>query len=234
MAYSKKKNTKENKIKIYIITILFAVLILFPLDVINATSLNKTIIDYKNENTDKYETEEIIVVQNKYIGTYEITAYCPCASCCGKSTGITASGAKAQANHTIAADIKILPFNTEVIIDNNKYTVEDVGGGVKGNHIDMYFNTHGEAINFGRQFKKLYIEEEFSMTLIPVEFREYMLITGEMIKKKTADSVYDKETGNVYWNNKAGHLVVSRKKNDKGLFEHRVEENIYNDWLRGR
>ena len=37
---------------------------------------------------------------------FEVTGYCPCKKCCKKDDGITASGVKATANHTIAAPSK--------------------------------------------------------------------------------------------------------------------------------
>ena len=63
--------------------------------------------------------------------TVEATAYCACEYCCGKTDGITASGTKATAGRTIAADPS-LPFGTVVVIDGHEYVVEDRGGGVKG------------------------------------------------------------------------------------------------------
>ena len=39
---------------------------------------------------------------------FEVTGYCPCKKCCVKEDGITASGVKATANHTIAAPSNIL------------------------------------------------------------------------------------------------------------------------------
>ena len=92
------------------------------------------------------------------IGYYEATAYCPCVKCCGKTDGITASGTQATAGRTIAADTSILPFGTEVYFNGNKYTVEDRGGAINGKKIDVYFDTHQEAVNFGRQWIELFVE----------------------------------------------------------------------------
>lgn len=92
-------------------------------------------------------------------GKYIITAYCPCVKCCGKSNGITASGAKAVEGVTIAADTKVLPFGTKIIIDGNTYTVQDRGGAVKGNRIDIFFDSHDKALQFGRQTKEIIIIE---------------------------------------------------------------------------
>lgn len=88
------------------------------------------------------------------------TAYCPCSKCCGKSDGITATGVKAKARHTIAADPKFLPYGTKVLFDCNEWVVEDCGGAIKGeNRIDIFFDTHQEAVNFGKQTFTIWIEE---------------------------------------------------------------------------
>lgn len=83
--------------------------------------------------------------------TVTATAYCPCKKCCGKTDGITSTGAKATAGRTIAVDPSIIPYGTEVIINGHTYVAEDCGGAVKGNDIDIFFNSHEEALQFGRQ-----------------------------------------------------------------------------------
>lgn len=87
------------------------------------------------------------------LGTFKLTAYCSCSKCCGKSDGITASGKKAKANRTVATD-KSIPFGTELYINGNTYIVEDRG--VKGNVIDIFFDSHEEALNFGVQYAKVF------------------------------------------------------------------------------
>lgn len=84
----------------------------------------------------------------KYLGNFKLTAYCGCTKCCGKSNGITASGAKATAGITIAAPSNFA-FGTKLSINGHIYTVQDRGGAIKGNKIDIYFNSHSEAIAFG-------------------------------------------------------------------------------------
>ncbi len=88
-------------------------------------------------------------------GMYKVTAYCSCAKCCGWSTGITASGAKATANHTIAAP-STFSFGTKVVINGITYTVEDRGGAIQGNRIDVYMDSHSEALAWGVRY--LYVE----------------------------------------------------------------------------
>lgn len=85
-----------------------------------------------------------------YTVTFETTAYCACSKCCGKSDGITASGAYATAGRTIAAP-STYDFGTEIEIDGNIYVVEDRGGAIKDNRIDIYFDSHSAASNYGRR-----------------------------------------------------------------------------------
>lgn len=106
------------------------------------------------------ETTSLIVEENKPeffdLGEFKLTAYCACEKCCGKSDGITASGAKVQQGITIAADTDILPFGTNVIINGHEYTVQDRGGAIKGNRIDIYFDSHEDALEFGVQKAEVY------------------------------------------------------------------------------
>ena len=84
-------------------------------------------------------------------GVYKVTAYCACMQCCGKTNGITASGAKATANHTIAAP-RTFAFGTKVVINGTTYVVEDRGGAIQGNRIDIYMNSHAEALRWGVRY----------------------------------------------------------------------------------
>ena len=97
--------------------------------------------------------------QVELLGTFKLTAYCACEKCCGKSDGITATGTKATANRTIAVDKTIIPYGTVVIINGNEYVAEDTGGAVKGNIIDIFFDDHEEALNFGVQYADVYVKE---------------------------------------------------------------------------
>jgi 3D (Asp-Asp-Asp) domain-containing protein len=87
------------------------------------------------------------------------TAYCPCVKCCGKTDGITATGVKARANHTIAADPNILPYGTEILCSMGEFVVEDCGGAIKGNRVDFFFDTHEEALKFGKREFTIWVKE---------------------------------------------------------------------------
>lgn len=86
---------------------------------------------------------------------FKVTAYCPCYKCSEGYGNNTATGVKARARHTIAVDPKVIKYGTKVVIDGVKYTAEDCGGGVKGRHIDIYFNTHAEVERYGVKYKKV-------------------------------------------------------------------------------
>ncbi len=88
----------------------------------------------------------------------EVTAYCPCKKCCGPlAQGITASGKRVSYNNGkfVAADTKVLPFGKKLLIpgyaSGAPVEVIDRGGAIKGNKLDVYFDSHKEALKWGRQ-----------------------------------------------------------------------------------
>lgn len=96
-------------------------------------------------------------------GTYEITAYCGCTYC-ASGTGYTASGTLATEGRTIGVDPQIIPLGTTVRIEfengtQREYVAEDTGSAIKGQIIDLYFNSHQDALNFGRQKCQVYVKE---------------------------------------------------------------------------
>ncbi|QHI72876.1 3D domain-containing protein [Aminipila terrae] len=79
------------------------------------------------------------------LGKFKITHYCSCVKCCGKADGITKTGTKATAGRTIGVDPDIIPLGSTVYIDGQAFVAEDTGGGIKGNRIDMFVQSHQEA-----------------------------------------------------------------------------------------
>lgn len=118
----------------------------------------------KKETTKATKTTKVIEtteptesVEPHYLGEFKLTAYCACAKCCGKTDGITASGTKATEGRTIAVDPTVIPYGTEVTINGNTYIAEDCGGAIDGNRIDVYFDSHSEAWDFGVQYADVYL-----------------------------------------------------------------------------
>jgi len=67
------------------------------------------------------------------------------------TNSITATGKEIKTG-MIAVDKKIIPLGTKIEIkDFGIFVAEDTGGKIKGNRIDIYFETKEEAKNFGRK-----------------------------------------------------------------------------------
>lgn len=91
------------------------------------------------------------------------SAYCSCAVCCGKSNGITSSGAKAKEWYTVAAGSG-LPIGTVIYIpalankpNGGWFVVEDRGGAISNNKIDIYMGSHASALVYGRRTLECYV-----------------------------------------------------------------------------
>ncbi|NIP22951.1 MAG: hypothetical protein GWN67_03005 [Phycisphaerae bacterium] len=86
-----------------------------------------------------------------------VTAYCACRRCCGKfADGITASGHKIRQGDTFAAADKKYSFGTEMVVAgyNNGKPIEvlDRGGAIRGNKLDVFFNSHRKARKWGVKY----------------------------------------------------------------------------------
>lgn len=116
-------------------------------------------------NRDAILTSSVAIAENEPTTQPEewidavATAYCPCEICCGKwalnrPDGIvyTASGAIAEEGVTIAADWSVYSPGTILYIEGiGERTVQDRGGAISGQKIDVFFNNHEDALHFGRQ-----------------------------------------------------------------------------------
>lgn len=91
------------------------------------------------------------------LGVFKLTAYCPCSSCSEGWGRNTSTGAVATANHTIAVDPRVIPYGSKILINGIVYTAEDKGGGVRGNHIDIFYNTHQEARALGTRYQEVFL-----------------------------------------------------------------------------
>lgn len=86
----------------------------------------------------------------------ELTWYCACKVCCGKTDGITASGLKVKNGQSCPAIVACnwLDFGTKVIIGGTIYTVADRGGKdlSRIGRFDIYTpNGHDYALKQGRK-----------------------------------------------------------------------------------
>lgn len=113
--------------------------------------LNALVEDIDQEQQARAEQEAAYATVSgyRYIGECIITAYCPCAECCGKwADGMTATGIPAGPG-IVAVDPDVIPLGSTVVIDGQEYLAADTGSGVEGNHIDVCFASHGETVEHG-------------------------------------------------------------------------------------
>ncbi len=60
----------------------------------------------------------------------------------------------------VSVDPRVIPLGTKLYVENYGFAVAaDTGGGIKGNRIDVFFNTYQQAISWGRRTVKVHILE---------------------------------------------------------------------------
>lgn len=137
--------------------IVFAVIVFFTL-FIEMKALNNCYEAYAEtveSVADIPGQEEVELVS---LGTFRISHYCNCRRCCGKwAYGKTYSGTYPEEGRTIATDKKLIPMGTKVVIDGITYTAEDTGSGIYGNRIDVYCESHQDALNRGIKYREVFL-----------------------------------------------------------------------------
>jgi 3D (Asp-Asp-Asp) domain-containing protein len=115
-------------------------------DVVRTSDLNESETKAANEPSDQWQTVRM-----------RVTAYCACRRCCGKfADGITACGHKIRRGDAFAAADRKYSFGTEMIVagyNNGKpIKVLDRGGAIRGNKLDVFFNSHKQARKWGVKY----------------------------------------------------------------------------------
>lgn len=137
----------------------------------------------KSEYISKRPVEEVIAVgiatgklatvggdtfSYKKVLTCSATAYDLSFQSTGKmpghpAYGITATGTYAKLG-TVAVDPRVIPLGTKMYIVSTDgsvvygyCTAEDTGGAIKGNKVDLFYNTTAECMQFGRRSVYVYI-----------------------------------------------------------------------------
>lgn len=96
------------------------------------------------------------------LGTFEVSAYCPCPLCCGQWGGgtenkTTSIGVGAYQGNTIAVDPSVIPYGTKLYLEGvGTFIASDCGGAIKGNKLDVYVVSHSEGLKFGRKKLNVY------------------------------------------------------------------------------
>lgn len=111
--------------------------------------------------------KEKIEPKKTSLGTFTVTFYCACETCCGKWSNeenpLTASGARAEAGVTVGADWETLPEGTEIEIEGlGRRVVQDkpaewIVEKYDGRIIDVFCASHEEALKLGKQEAEVWI-----------------------------------------------------------------------------
>jgi 3D (Asp-Asp-Asp) domain-containing protein len=158
-------NSKAAEISFYLLLFIFPFLIftISTIVYIPTFTLNKSILIMKNIIPESAFNIIISIInsaiENKSLGFFKLTAYCPCKSCSDNWGTQTSTGATATEGRTVAVDPKVIPYGTTLIINGIEYIAEDCGGSIKGNKIDIYFESHKKALEFGIQYTEIFVKE---------------------------------------------------------------------------
>jgi len=151
---------------IWLMSILVAIMITNL--VTQATSEPEKVIEVVYVEVEHEIPEEVETVtmeptesQRVSLGTFTLTAYCSCPTCCGEwADGYTFTGEKATEGITIATYPEQIPMGTEVEIDGiGTRIAQDIGGSIYENRIDVYMDSHRAALDFGVQEREVFITE---------------------------------------------------------------------------
>ena len=121
-------------------------------DISGAEESSENTENSSEASEDSSSSESTNSGQGKYLGNFTLTAYCNCAQCCGTAGNLTASGTVPAAGRTVA--MAGVPFGTQLLINGNVYTVEDLG--TPYGHVDIFFDNHSDALSFGLQSAEVY------------------------------------------------------------------------------
>jgi 3D (Asp-Asp-Asp) domain-containing protein len=110
------------------------------------------------EKTPEPIEEPVVEEKPQPLGTFKLTAYCACPKCCGQwADGITFTGTKATQGRTVAVDPAVIPLGSSVYINGQEYIAEDTGNAIVGNRVDVFFDSHAAALEFGVQYLEVSI-----------------------------------------------------------------------------
>ena len=92
-----------------------------------------------------------VIVDGKYLGRFSISHYCSCPICTNTPKGSrTATGHIPREGRTVAVDPSLIPLHSIIYVEGlGTFVAEDVGGAVKGQHLDIYIDNHQRALNLG-------------------------------------------------------------------------------------
>ena len=69
---------------------------------------------------------------------------------------------------TVAADPAVIPYGTVILIGGNEYVVEDCGGAIRGQRIDILMESHEGALQAGRYRAEVSVKKEHQLVTADV------------------------------------------------------------------
>lgn len=113
------------------------------------------VLSASSPDIDQVSKDGVTFAYKKVLNNVTLTAYSAHADSTGKSEdhpqfGLTYSGTRVMEGRTVAVDPKVIPIGWWVYIEGiGLRRAEDIGSGVKGNKIDIYYNSEAYAKKFG-------------------------------------------------------------------------------------
>lgn len=118
------------------------------------------------EYAEDYENaliEIALLEKSERLDNVTVTYYCAekRPHICGTGDGITATGGRVAPGWSCAVDPNVIPLGSDVLVDYGDgnlqyYVADDVGGAIRGNHIDLCVATHAEALERGKTTATVY------------------------------------------------------------------------------
>ena len=121
--------------------------------------------------TEPEETPQEKEPQLVSLGEFLVSAYCSCYICCeeyafdrpidenGNEIVIGAAQEILTPEYSVAVDTRVIPFGTKLYFNGNEYLAQDRGGAIKEHRIDLYFNDHQDALEWGMQYHEVFVLE---------------------------------------------------------------------------
>lgn len=139
------------------------------------TEPEEDIVYETTETTEATEATEEAVDEYLYLinlGEFRLTAYCSCEICCGnfalnrpidengEEIVYGSIGVRLKEGVSIAVDPNVIKYGSKVVIGDHTYIAQDTGAAIVGNRIDIYFEDHQRASDFGTQYRIVYLVQE--------------------------------------------------------------------------
>lgn len=160
---------------------------------ISSANQSRNDVEYEELNgsvqTVVYAKQQVTLTKEHPISDVRLTAYEASEVSCGESAdGITKTGTRVVAGRTIAVDPDIIPLGSRVVINGHTYTAEDIGGKVKGNHIDIYMDTVSECMNFGTRYADaVWLEDYEAVQTVKYTFEDGELVSQEVVEEEVIE-----------------------------------------------